>query len=511
MSENAAKRNIKTGTQYEKYFKPFCNTSFLGYGNTDLSISIMAKWAKKYKHQTTDLALDHFSGLSLQDTCNAIYQWAHDHFQYKLDGADQQIRSPYCSWLERKTGIDCKSYSVLCGTILDNLGINYYFKKIRQYGDAPGEYSHVYIQVPTNQQTNKQDQYYIIDATIHQNIELPYLEAKTKLMSSKGLKHYGLGRPALGTPNQLTPFNVDAFTPENPFNIGLAGYHGLAGEQNILDDIGGFFEDLDFNNLFNSIDCIGGTAFNDNVLRDLIPKITDYYLSIADKYNQAILNKNWSIIDKSFVDFYVKRHAMSLTYAVKKASKNWNSCSDSSFEFVQRFLNNKIHGVLGTALNAHLQKYFNVGSKNKSLNFTQPAHSGDMFDGVQLWGAAIPTSVTSATHSYSSNVTPKQEQIPAFTITPEIEAALNSDVNSSAFNVNSFLTTLANTAIPIYDTVTGNGNTAGSNNNPITDNSQLTDPEAPQEAGFSWLQVGLLSAAAYGAWQYSKNNKKATK
>ena len=506
MSENAAKRVIKKGSEFEKYFKPFCNTTFLGYGNTDLSIKIMAKWVKKYKHQTKQLALDHFAGYNLLDTVNKIYQFAHDHFQYKLDGADQQIRSPYCAWLDRYNGIDCKSYSVIVGTILDNLGINYYFKKTKQPGYSPDQFTHVYVSIPKNQKTNSLEDYYIIDATIHNNIELPYLEAKTKLMSSKGLKHYGLGRPALGYPN---PFNQ----LDNPYsvpapNFGLAGYNGLAGNQNIFNDALGFFEDLSFDNLFGSIDCWGGTAFDGNILQDLIPKIVDYFLSKIDIYNQAIANQDWQNIHKIVSEIYARKDLMVRTYHAKQASKDWNSCSNSSFNFVSNFLINKIQNVLIKALHAHNVEFFTGPHPTPNqFTFKQPAHSGDMFDGVKLWGTAIPNQVETEVHSYTTIQKPKKEQIPQFIITPEIENALNSDVNNSNFSVENFLTTLVNTAMPIYDALSNN-DTITNNVGDSSENIQDTEQPQPQKASFSWLQVGLLSAAAYGAWQYSKNDKK---
>lgn len=512
MSENAAKRVIKKGSQFEKYFKPFCNTTFLGYGNTDLSIKIMAKWVKKYKHQTKQLALDHFAGYNLLDTVNKIYQFAHDHFQYKLDGADQQIRSPYCAWLDRYNGIDCKSYSVIVGTILDNLGINYYFKKTKQPGYSPDQFTHVYVSIPKNQKTNSLEDYYIIDATIHNNIELPYLEAKTKLMSSKGLKHYGLGKPALGYPN---PFNQ----LDNPYsvpapNFGLAGYNGLAGENNqdIFNQIGDFFKDLDFGNLFSSIDCWGGTAFDGNILQDLIPKIVDYFLSKIDIYNQAIANQDWQNIHKIVSEIYARKDLMVRTYHAKQASKDWNSCSNSSFNFVSNFLINKIQNVLIKALHAHNVKYFTGPHPTPNqFTFKQPAHSGDMFDGVKLWGTAIPNPVESEVHAYTTIQQPKYDVIPAFTITPEIENALNSDVNTSNFNVTNFLQTLANTAPIIYDTVTG-GN-AGSNNpadNPQNPDQNLDNPDQ-QKAGFSLTQGLILAGLVIGAYKYSQTSKKSKK
>ncbi|TYB78326.1 hypothetical protein [Bizionia myxarmorum] len=194
MDESFLKRIIKPGNNYNKYFGSSCGSTFLGNGNTDLSISIMAEWVEKYKHQVKELALAEFSNLPLYQTINKVYNFAHDHFQYKLDGNDQQIRSPYCSWLDRKNGIDCKSYSVLVSCILSNLGIVHFLRKTKQPGYAPESFSHVYVVIPEDQKSKSlKNGYFIIDATIHTNIELPFLQAKDKIMSKVGLPHYGLG------------------------------------------------------------------------------------------------------------------------------------------------------------------------------------------------------------------------------------------------------------------------------------------------------------------------------
>lgn len=224
MDETLLKRPIKPGTQYNKYFGTQCESSFLGNGNTDLSISIMAKWVNKYKHQCKSIALNEFANLSIPNTCNTIYEFLYNHIQYKLDGTDQKIRSPFCSWQDRENGIDCKSYSVFASCILSNLGIVHYLRKVKQPGYNPDSFSHVYVVVPENQKTKKlSDGYYIIDATIHDNYELPFVEKKDKLMSNVGLPHYGLGMahttglgcdcnsPALAAPVSILPQSVELF------------------------------------------------------------------------------------------------------------------------------------------------------------------------------------------------------------------------------------------------------------------------------------------------------------
>lgn len=266
MDETLLKRTIKNGSKYNKYFGSQCGKTFLGNGNTDLSISIMAKWVNKYKHQVKQLALNEFANLDLETTITEIYNFAHDYFQYKLDGLDQQIRSPYCSWIERQSGIDCKSYTVLVSCILSNLGIVHYLTKTKQPGYAPESFSHVYVRIPKNQKTKKlQDGYYIIDPTIHTNYELPFLEAKDKIMSNVGNPHYGLGYAQTGVQdaackctdhNSSLGFGATTHQEANYFPTIALGAADTQTETNGLDQ---YLDDIDSDGWFNST---FGSVFN---------------------------------------------------------------------------------------------------------------------------------------------------------------------------------------------------------------------------------------------------------
>ncbi len=184
----ALQRKIKNGNKYDRYFeKVNCKSSFVGTGNTTYGMQQMQEVSKKYQYQTAEIAKQ-LRKPTISQTVSSIYEFLYDHLQYQLDGYDQQLRSPACSWQQRSSGIDCKSYSVFASTILLNLGIKHYFRKIKQPGYNPDAWTHVYVIVPNG------ENYYVIDGTLHKNIEVPYSEKEDLLMETK-LNYYALNAP----------------------------------------------------------------------------------------------------------------------------------------------------------------------------------------------------------------------------------------------------------------------------------------------------------------------------
>jgi len=200
------KRPLKDGREYDRYFNDSsCRPKYLGKSDTAFTVRQMKKWAYANARQTKKLALGEFAGKTLQDTCNAIFDFLFHHVQYELDGTDQNLKSPACTWATREKGTDCKSYSIFASTILTNLGIKHYFRRVKQPNDLwsgqgidPNLWSHVYVIVPKNQKnprTNK-NEYFVIDATVSGNNEVSYSAKSDTFMSKVNLPHYGLQAPA---------------------------------------------------------------------------------------------------------------------------------------------------------------------------------------------------------------------------------------------------------------------------------------------------------------------------
>lgn len=184
-------RPIKSGKQYDKYM-PYsdCSSVKLAQGDTKVAIDNMAYWSRRYQHHTKKLAVI-FANKGLKDMCKELHGFMYSNFQYKIDGIKQNLRSPACSWATRSEGIDCKSYSIFASTVLANLGVSHYLRRIKQ---SPNEgYSHVYTIVPIDQKNpkNLEKGYYTIDGTLKNNSE-PIFYKKDDVFMEAELPIYGL-------------------------------------------------------------------------------------------------------------------------------------------------------------------------------------------------------------------------------------------------------------------------------------------------------------------------------
>ncbi|XRE42356.1 hypothetical protein ACIVBQ_000560 [Tenacibaculum discolor] len=178
----ALHRVVKKTSKYDKYLKKTsCKSTFLGEYTTTGGMTQMRYWAIKHSSYTKELATV-LKQKTVEATVQSIYNFTYNHIQYQADGYDQNLKSPSCVWSTRFEGVDCKSYSVFISTILLNLGIKHFFRKVKQPG-SPERWSHVYVVINYN---NKE---YIIDPTKHINTEVTYLEKED--MEVK-LPYYGL-------------------------------------------------------------------------------------------------------------------------------------------------------------------------------------------------------------------------------------------------------------------------------------------------------------------------------
>ncbi len=169
---NELQREINNGLQFDKYFeKVECKATFEKKGDTTAVLHLMRKHANKYAYQTKAIA-PQLKGSTVKQTVENVYNFLYNNVQYQIDGYNQNLRSPACSWQQRKTGIDCKSYSIFASTILQNLGIEHYFRKVKQTYYNPAYWSHVYVVIKDN---GKQ---LVIDPTIHSNNEVSYVQKK---------------------------------------------------------------------------------------------------------------------------------------------------------------------------------------------------------------------------------------------------------------------------------------------------------------------------------------------
>ncbi|MBY0485931.1 MAG: hypothetical protein K2P85_01870 [Flavobacteriaceae bacterium] len=188
----ALKRPIKESSQFDNLIeKPNNEQKQLKKGNTFYSVSVMKFWVINFYWQVAKLSKV-LLGENLEETTKKIHSFLFGNIQYQADGTVQYIRSPSNSWKNRKTGIDCKSYSVFASSILANLGIKHYIRQIRQPSFNPEKFTHVYVVVPIDQETGSLSKgHYVIDGTILSNKE-PIYTVKKDVFMEDNLPHVGL-------------------------------------------------------------------------------------------------------------------------------------------------------------------------------------------------------------------------------------------------------------------------------------------------------------------------------
>jgi hypothetical protein len=217
-------RPLRSGNEYNGLIPAYKGTQYNFDKESDNSttydtLKYMAQWSNKYAYQMKQIA-PLLKGRTIQETVNKIYQFLYSHFQYKLDGSLQNLYSPSAAWHFRQQGFDCKTYSLLASTILQNLNITHSFRMVQQAGIMPGEWSHVYVVIPDNNTE------YVIDATTHTNKQVSFTKKHDYVMKHLGLAapytpNYGLGCACSG--NKITR-NKGLGAPANLSNT-IANFH----------------------------------------------------------------------------------------------------------------------------------------------------------------------------------------------------------------------------------------------------------------------------------------------
>lgn len=452
-------RNIKTGVKYNKYFNSSsCKVVPLANGDTKVAIQQMQKWAYQYAHQCKQIA-QVLKKSTLKAYVSNIHQFLYWHIQYSIDGENQNLKSPDCAWQTRKIGTDCKSYSIFASCILLSAGVKHYLRRIKQPNIMENAFTHVYVVIPTNQDTaNLSEGYLTLDATTNNNIEVPFTQTHDVYMEPK------------------LPINGLAFT---------------------WSDIGGLFN--------GNASCWGGT-YDKPDYEKFAQLVTNAFDSMYYPLNDTIRSLRAGDIQDS-VNEIIKSSRLLLVHTTNCANYDWNSaCSRDTtkgFKSVAQYF----HDVTTKALLPFLDKYFTyrtteVSMRVDSYSFpTQQGGSGmkkNEFGGFnvkvdQLEGLTLKSGVTT---------------IPKFEFTPY----MLEKINTSGFDFNSFLETLVNVGVNVAGgntgtgtgTATGNGTvTVGDNQNPNAGGGQV------QQAGTSTAQKvivgGLLASALwFGYKKYMK-------
>ena len=208
-------RKIKSGTEYEQYFeKPIGTTDVINEeASVHDTLAHIGVLVNKTLNETKKIA-QVLKRPTLNETCESIFNFFYQHYQYKLDEAGvEQVRTPLRAWADRKTGIDCDCFATSVSSILTNLGIEHYLKIIAINGRP--NYQHIYVVVPKQQglDINTRSNYWVIDPVLnHYNEEAPNITKKDYLKMNgiplhqlNGIDDYaGLGNEFEGIDDELS-------------------------------------------------------------------------------------------------------------------------------------------------------------------------------------------------------------------------------------------------------------------------------------------------------------------
>lgn len=419
-------RNIKPGYQYEGLIPKYKGVQYdfdkAGNSNTYDTLKFMQKWVEKYHYQMNRIA-PKLKGSTIENTKNKIYDFLYWHFQYKLDESLQQLYSPSAAWHFRKTGFDCKTFSILASCILTELGIPHSFRKVKQPGLMSGEWSHVYVIV------HDRNRELVIDATSHTNTEVVYTQ-KYDVM----LKHRGLAAPIVI--NHIDPFNVNglACNCDSYQNNGL----GLT--------IGGF----NFSNLFSQLSCIGGSSLDQNRLKGYLNNIEKYYNGLFAQLNQALIQKNTSQISAITNEFF-GNGSMFEQASRKNAQKGWNDCTEKNIGIATRVFN-FYNVTVGAALQVWIDDNFTVTSTGQTQIYSSAGAESKY--GFAHLNNTPPVVVNENVYNFQL----KPKTIKAFEMTPYLKQLgdLMAQNKPFAFNAAQYLSGLA-TVVHVFS---NSGNTA---------------------------------------------------
>lgn len=174
------RRNIKPGTKYNSLFgkiqgkDPLIDVNASTYD----TVAFIQKVIAQHKDQGEALAKELDKG-SIKKTSKAVFNFFYNHFQYKPDAPhEEQVRTLYRSWHDRKTGIDCDCFTTAIGQVITHLVPKYIIRKVKL--NHKPYYQHIYIIVPKDPNNlavdphKNRDNYWVIDPVLdHFDQEAP--------------------------------------------------------------------------------------------------------------------------------------------------------------------------------------------------------------------------------------------------------------------------------------------------------------------------------------------------
>lgn len=127
---------------YDHLFGPAGTDSLPRMGDLNDTLTVIRGVIRKYNWQTAKIA-KHLKADTLEQSCFNIWHFCINNIMYKNDRYGyEEIRTPWRSWLDRGTGIDCDCFTVLTCSILLQMG--YTPKAAVVAFNGAEEYGHIY-------------------------------------------------------------------------------------------------------------------------------------------------------------------------------------------------------------------------------------------------------------------------------------------------------------------------------------------------------------------------------
>ncbi len=235
----------------------------------------------------------------------------------------------------------------------------------------------------------------------------------------------------------------------------------------------------------------GGNFYKEIHVKENAERLHQQHLNALSTLNNALSNQNYNQFSSAVAELKLIAPLVEKTY-LKKKSEGWSPKSESNLQ-ASANIAKSYKEKLNQTLNAYLSQYFTSQQGVGSISLS----SENWEENKGFFGMFLGTPQTVSTQVV--NYQPKQNQsIPKFEINKQL---VESILKNQPINTQSFLNTLKDIAVSVFNSDDQNGsntngnateaNNSGGSSFANTDNQSFTP-------NISTANLGLISAVAFG-------------